>query len=274
VDDGGVAVTNNHGDTREWLEDIIPTLVEYPLANFNVYAILSQDAQSHIQPDRALFVIEIMDSPHAPHQAQDQRYYIRVGGKSKPASHRMVNDIIGRRRFPKVELSFAIRAIRSTSLLQRTNLLIKACNVGRVYAEHVTCRILLPSSLANHHPALFEKNIVEVEGQRFLALEKSNLEDGKHVPILPNLEHSWEWELPDSFNPDKLDNNEKVHWEVHADNAPINKGQIDVRQIPFKRNTENIFRVAWASFDRRERRNLIISILLMFAMISLVQLIF
>jgi predicted HTH transcriptional regulator len=108
VDDGGVSVSIGN-DTREWLETIIPHLVDYPLAGFNVYVILPQTPTSQIQEGRGLFVIEIPDSPHAPHQAQDKQYYVRVGGRSRSASHRLVMDMMGRRQHPQLELDCVFR---------------------------------------------------------------------------------------------------------------------------------------------------------------------
>src|SRR5688572_23725116 len=53
VDDGGVSTTVK-GDTREWLETIIPNSVDFPLTNFNVYPILPGPS-SQILPGRALY---------------------------------------------------------------------------------------------------------------------------------------------------------------------------------------------------------------------------
>ncbi len=108
VDDGGIATKSPKGDVKEWFENVIPHLVEFPLTTFNVYAILPTSPTSRIQPGRALYVIDIPDSLHAPHQANDYRYYIRSGGKSVPIGHRLVADIMGRRQHPQIELSFKI----------------------------------------------------------------------------------------------------------------------------------------------------------------------
>lgn len=113
VDDGGVSTTvKGKISTKEWLEDVLPNLVDFPLTEFNVYPITSKDSNSEILPERALYVIDIQDSPHAPHQStRDKRYYARVAGKSQPINHRMIVDIIGRRQHPKVELEFEIEKI-------------------------------------------------------------------------------------------------------------------------------------------------------------------
>jgi predicted HTH transcriptional regulator len=110
VDDGGVDLIVKKPSTREWLEDVIPTLVEFPLTSLNVYAIHRSSDSSQIAPGRAIFVIQVPDSEHAPHQAIDKRYYARVGGKSRPIGHRLVTDIFGRRRYPRIDLEFIIES--------------------------------------------------------------------------------------------------------------------------------------------------------------------
>jgi len=60
-------------NTREWLEDVIPHLVDPPLAGFNVYAITGQAPDSQIASCCAVFVIALADSVQAPHQAHDNK---------------------------------------------------------------------------------------------------------------------------------------------------------------------------------------------------------
>lgn len=47
--------------------------------------------------------MDIPDSDRAPHQStRDLRYYVRLAGKSQPASHRLIEDIRNRARHPNV----------------------------------------------------------------------------------------------------------------------------------------------------------------------------
>lgn len=48
VDDGGINLKVKTPSTREWLEDIIPTLVDLPLNCFNVYVIQKSGSNSQI----------------------------------------------------------------------------------------------------------------------------------------------------------------------------------------------------------------------------------
>jgi predicted HTH transcriptional regulator len=70
---GGVSLSVKNG-TKEWLEDIIPKLVEFPLASFNVYTIPRIDSSSAIAEGKGLIIVDIPSSEVAPHQADDKRY--------------------------------------------------------------------------------------------------------------------------------------------------------------------------------------------------------
>lgn len=99
VDGGGVSTSvKGKAETREWLEEIIPNLVDFPLSHFNVYSILPKSTDSQIIQGKALYVVDIADSLQAPHQSRlDNKYYVRVAGKSRPIGHRLVSDIMNRR---------------------------------------------------------------------------------------------------------------------------------------------------------------------------------
>jgi len=107
VDHGGVSrVIKGRKSTKDWLESFIPSATEFEIVGVNVREIVAQQAASSIQPDKALFVVEIPDSERAPHQSvRDKRYYVRLGGRSQPASHRLIEDIRNRSTHPNVELS-------------------------------------------------------------------------------------------------------------------------------------------------------------------------
>jgi Schlafen, AlbA_2 len=135
--DGGVPRDLKPNGTREWLEDVIPNLLDPPLKRFNVYEVAisssveratarmksgaapappssdaapASPAASAGEPEaltqgrrgRAVYVLEIPTSEDAPHQARDRRYYLRIAGKSRPMSHRHVLDILHRVKHPEV----------------------------------------------------------------------------------------------------------------------------------------------------------------------------
>jgi Schlafen, AlbA_2 len=93
-----IGVSNNGGlegieprrgktSTRDWFEQIVPSLVAPPLADFRVHEV-EPAADSEIPSGRVVLVIDVGDSILAPHQAEPQKgYFYRAGGRSEPAPH-------------------------------------------------------------------------------------------------------------------------------------------------------------------------------------------
>lgn len=121
-DFGGISLTLKNG-VKEWLEDAITNLVDPMLTHFNVYTIEGGKPGSAITLGRALVVVEIPPSESAPHQANDNIYYGRVAGKSRPLGHRFVLDIINRPKHQKMKVTI--------------NLVQKMIDGGRKRAPHL-----------------------------------------------------------------------------------------------------------------------------------------
>jgi hypothetical protein len=276
IDDGGIELIIKKPSTREWLEDVIPTLIELPLPSFNVYVIQGKSDASQIVTGRGIFVIEIPDSDQAPHQAIDKRYYARVGGKSRPIGHLLVTDIFGRRQLPKIQLEFDIEMsnyidqglfppVSSSLLGQNLNnepekktkfeLIVSARNTGRVFAKYVNSFVYIPIILIpdwEQEPLYDEQDFEEIDGTKYMVWSRLNTQrdlvkvepfgGGQYGsswfdPILPGLAFIWEWELSEKFNKIKL-GDLKILWEVYADNAPKQNGSILVREIDVITNTD------------------------------------
>lgn len=253
VDDGGIDLVVKSPSTREWLEDIIPHLVEFPLVSFNVYVIQRQDKNSQIKEGRGVFIVEIPDSDLAPHQARDKRYYVRVGGKSRPIGHRLVLDIFGRRKHPKIILEFYIEcyyAVEPPSLIpsqqkaeKKYRLVITARNVGRVYAKYMQAFVKLPVSLLPE----WEQQVQRKKGEEYVTWSRMNTErdvvkggifgpteygPSWFRPLLPGLSYMWKWEITEKFDLQAMRDKE-IEWEVHADNAVPEKGIARIADIKF-----------------------------------------
>lgn len=106
VDNGGVARSvRGRQSTKEWLENVIPTLTDFEIVGFNVYEIHPKGVGSSLASDKSIYVVDVPDSDRAPHQSKrDLKYYIRLSGTSQPAPHRLVEDIRNRVRHPKLEI--------------------------------------------------------------------------------------------------------------------------------------------------------------------------
>ncbi|SFI75074.1 Putative DNA-binding domain-containing protein [Nitrosomonas sp. Nm34] len=86
--------------TREWLEQIIPNLVQPVPTKFRVHQIpLPKELDS--ENDKVIIVIDIDDSVLAPFQSiYTMIYYYRVSGHSKPAPHFYLEAIRNRKKIP------------------------------------------------------------------------------------------------------------------------------------------------------------------------------
>lgn len=154
--DGGLPVEVKRGGTRSWLEDIVPGLVDPPLGRFNVHEVRPTRPDSAIQPDHAVYVVEVARSDAAPHQAIDHRYYLRIAGKSRPMGHVHVQDVLRRTRHPVVD----VRRLAPFGPEERVTTdprgpKVHVCfrlfveNRGRMLAEHVGAEIVLPRPLVS-----------------------------------------------------------------------------------------------------------------------------
>ncbi len=103
--DGVLPIHKGRTSTRDWLEQIIPELVSYPLQDFRIHEV-ERDTPSSIPPDRVVIVIDIGDSILAPHQDTFTKYYFhRSGGRSEPAPHHYLEMLRGRERYPSKQIA-------------------------------------------------------------------------------------------------------------------------------------------------------------------------
>lgn len=270
IDGGGIPTVLKNHPTREWLEDLIPHLVEPNLRSFNVYEVSSFDTPLHQIEGRAVYVIHIKESEQAPHQANDNVYYGRIGGKSRPLSHRFVMDILGRQKMPRFN-AFASVKLHSKKSNSRpltffhptseAEIINHYCdlefgvkNIGHVYAKYVNALIKIPHEwLGESDKESFSDSIEIINETRYITITKNNTRrDVVDVagagsefmyykygpswfsPILPGRSFTWEVKLdPAGFNANK---NVTIIWSAHADNAGVQSGEIAADEIQVDRS--------------------------------------
>jgi hypothetical protein len=102
-DDGtfdGVPEFKGRQPVREWLEHVLPELLDYPLQDFRIHEV-ERASPSAIPTGSAVIVVDVGDSMLAPHQSSYSKiYYHRVGGHSVPAPHFYLETLRGRDKFP------------------------------------------------------------------------------------------------------------------------------------------------------------------------------
>jgi hypothetical protein len=137
--DGVSRVRAGKTTTREWLEQIVPELLSYPLQNFRVHEVLPS-TPSDIPDGQVVIVIDVGDSALAPHQsARSKIYYHRSGGHSNPAPHFYLEALRNRLVAPSLEPQLADVTLfgsyktESGPFLTFT-LVFRVLNAGRVAA--------------------------------------------------------------------------------------------------------------------------------------------
>ena len=116
-----------------WLDDVIPNLVDPPLEKLSTWLIYPKPKDSRIKAGHVLVAVHIPQSEIAPHQALDHKYYQRVGRKLQPLRHRSILDIAGRRRFPKLRTTILVY---TGGGLTKPSMFWKLENLGPALALH------------------------------------------------------------------------------------------------------------------------------------------
>jgi hypothetical protein len=245
--DGGVSVSVKNG-TKEWLEDVIPNLVEFPLMSFNVYVITRSSAASGIAAGKGIFLVDVADSESAPHQASDKKYYARVGGKSRPIGHRLVTDIFGRTKYPKFEMLCSVVPKEKRSEHENRDAVRFFCrNSGKVFANYVNGFIYVPIDIYQGSPdqslsindkyysrIWFDNTDKDVVGYGNAGQYgyRRPLTITRYDPVLPGLGFRAAM-LDLAIAKEELPNFAAVpiSWEIYADNAPIETGLVTIGDL-------------------------------------------
>lgn len=126
--DGVAKIHKGRITTRDWLEQTIPHLVNYPLQDFRVHEV-EPDSVSAIPTGQVVIVIDIGDSMQAPHQsAVTKIYHYRAGGRSERAPHHFLEILRGREKYPSQKiahawLNFVIAPLLNTLRYEEENLI-------------------------------------------------------------------------------------------------------------------------------------------------------
>jgi len=253
--EGGIPI-DIKGGTKEWLMNILPTLVDPPLKEFRVIEIVGNELGSTIESGKAVYVVDIDDSTIAPHQSVlDNKYYHRSGCRSLPSNNRIIMDIAGRQKYPslKVMLNYGFVNISNPNRLlregERRILIITIENIGRVFAKYVNVICLIPKYLCNEGFILSnDVPIVEKDHREFARIVRENVitetksfdgviltrNPGRYVPLLPGSNHSFSIPLSDNFESHKFNfvkENPIIYWELYADNMPKMSESLSMNKI-------------------------------------------
>jgi hypothetical protein len=251
--------------SKEWLEQIINN-IQPRIDGVIIHAIPITST-----PTGVIYIVEIPQSNTA-HQATDKRYYKRYNFESIAMEDYEIRDVMNRGMHPKIDLEFEIETEtwhtndpyttfppEPITKQTKNKLICYAINHGRVYAQYVNAIILIPAALYLKDNADAERNIRNIEtlpdGVYYRDYKENTIRDvvdsqhfgvhyvpkygpSRYDPILPGRQHVWETELVDRLSLITKGRNFRIHWEVYADNAPLNRGEILLSDIPVI-NTDN-----------------------------------
>ena len=235
--DGGVPIDLRPNGTREWLEDVIPGLLDPQLKTFNVFEIRGRGPDSAIQPGHAVYAIVLPTSEDAPHQARDRRYYLRIAGKSRPMAHRHILDIMHRAQHPEVLVDRVDpygqpELIRDDPRGPKVLLRLRATmhNRGKSLAQHVGCEFVLPRFSVDSE---CRRRMLDHHGVRLSQAPGDVTFFFYHpTPVFPTqlLSFGEVWICIHQNNLGHYrEGNVVLSWRVFADAAPKQIGRVDVR---------------------------------------------
>lgn len=105
--DGGIAVTVGRQSRRDWVDQTISRVS--PHGPYAVQCIENRGAGLTISAGNAVVLIGFGVSEGGPHMAPDNRYYLRAGAHTVPASHFLVEAIHARRGLRAPMLRHVVR---------------------------------------------------------------------------------------------------------------------------------------------------------------------
>lgn len=235
--DGGVPRDLRPCGTREWLEDLIPQLVDPHLKACNVYEVPADDeTRSAILPGRAVYVLEIPQSDAAPHMARDRRYYLRIAGRSRPMANRHVLDILHRTTHPAVtveridpfgEPELIVNDPRGPKAVVRLRAML--VNTGRTLAQHVGCEFVLPRHATDRESR--RRTLEGLEGRLLQRPGELVFFFYHPIPIFPtqSVPFGEVWVTVHQANLEQWQQGRlQLRWSVFADAAPRVEGRVEL----------------------------------------------
>jgi hypothetical protein len=144
-DDGtldGVPLLRGATPVREWLEQVIPGLVSYPIAAFRVHIVEADAEASEIPAGVGIVVVDVGDSALAPHQcafsggqAIKGIYYQRQGGHSVPAPHFYIELLRQRLTSPVLRYEPEVLRLKRTGAPPAGGLFIEMTLQGTIHND-------------------------------------------------------------------------------------------------------------------------------------------
>lgn len=176
--DAGVDLTLK-GGVKDWLESKLPGLVDEPLEKVSVRTLPLPSDRS-----RGIVVIHVPSSAVAPHQANDKKFYTRLGSHLCPLNKRAITDIIFRRKHPDVRVEVKLVLI-NPDVDERSALICRVFNESDVFCQHVCVDVSVPLKYRSNGLFFPDGFIDDVAGKSCWVIR---LKNGINSPLFPRSE--------------------------------------------------------------------------------------
>jgi hypothetical protein len=217
--DGGVS-ENLRQDFANWLDQVIPSLVEPPIQKIASKLISPTTGGSRIRAGHVLVAVHIPGSECAPHQALDHKYYQRLGRRLEPLRHRALLDILGRRKHPDIRSTIIVHIGNAEPIL-----FWRIRNVGKVMAREWKIVIKFPTRVGQTLVKLVDDKVTmnTSEDQRSYWEVRRTRNIG--APLFPDSDVSGTYKIEpvSEFRPPCSESIDYVETTVFADGAPAFK---------------------------------------------------
>src|SRR2546425_9963710 len=146
--------------TKEAVESRLIVRIHRWIQGLRIYPVRNQK-------DEAIFLIDVPQSPSPPHQASDQRYYLRYNFQNLPMDHHQVEALFYRRMRPNLYPSLEVLATRNEG--REVDVRIGLSNIGGALAKQ-------PLFFCTATPC---NEVVEKEGNFFFRVRKDEFDGMK-----------------------------------------------------------------------------------------------
>lgn len=174
--DGGIPDQVGRQSVRDWADQVLARVE--PSGPYAIKLISAGTERSAIKQGNAVLVISFGESFNPPHMAPDNKYYIRAGAHSVPASHYLIEAIRARRRLQYPLLRGVLRMHpQKTRVVQ-----LAILNLSDAPALNVELTLEpLPKKLEEHFAALFPLLIPVISREQPFAMDISIWSLGSEV---------------------------------------------------------------------------------------------
>jgi len=169
--------------SREWLEQVINSNIQRRIDGVRINPVALTGPNS----GKVVFVVDVPQSPLAPHQAADKKYYKRFNFQSVAMEDYEIRDVANRRRNPIIKADISIEPLngRAPSYSATLSLILK--NVGGVLADRVYLELAIPNDAVGRTKIFSPKDIErkKINGWDYQIFKYVHRDGSGLLPIFP-----------------------------------------------------------------------------------------